>query len=167
MVGNIVDVGWATIKSGCLPITGIEERLLGLQQLWDGRKGEMSSSIFYWKRTCLQHFQQNKTDLLRSDCWGSSNYGMEEKGECRHQFFFYWKRTCRQHFQQNKTDLLRSDCWGSSSNYAMEERVKCRHYFFLNEPAFNTKQIYKTDHRVVETKLYLQFYPNCLCVFEY
>jgi hypothetical protein len=21
MVGNIVDVGWATIKSGCLPIT--------------------------------------------------------------------------------------------------------------------------------------------------
>jgi hypothetical protein len=22
MVGNIVDVGWATIKSGCLPITG-------------------------------------------------------------------------------------------------------------------------------------------------
>ncbi len=23
MVGNIVDVGWATIKSGCLPITAI------------------------------------------------------------------------------------------------------------------------------------------------
>ncbi len=24
MVGNIVDVGWATIKSGCLPITARE-----------------------------------------------------------------------------------------------------------------------------------------------
>ncbi len=24
MVGNIVDVGWATIKSGCLPITDYE-----------------------------------------------------------------------------------------------------------------------------------------------
>jgi hypothetical protein len=23
MVGNIVDVGWATIRSGCLPITGV------------------------------------------------------------------------------------------------------------------------------------------------
>ncbi len=25
MVGNIVDVGWATIKSGSLPITGFKE----------------------------------------------------------------------------------------------------------------------------------------------
>ncbi len=32
MVGNIVDVGWATIKSGCLPITenSKEENSFGL-----------------------------------------------------------------------------------------------------------------------------------------
>jgi hypothetical protein len=28
MVGNIVDVGWATIKSGCLPITGSAHLML-------------------------------------------------------------------------------------------------------------------------------------------
>ncbi len=80
-----------------LRMEGIEERLLGLQQLWHGRNSWMSS--FYWKRTCRQHFQQNKTDLLRSDCWGSSsNYAMEERVKCRHQFFK--KRTCLQHCQQ-------------------------------------------------------------------
>ncbi len=33
MVGNIVDVGWATIKSGCLPITGsTQARHLGRRE---------------------------------------------------------------------------------------------------------------------------------------
>jgi hypothetical protein len=36
MVGNIVDVGWATIKSGCLPITGIALLLIYLLALKGG-----------------------------------------------------------------------------------------------------------------------------------
>ncbi len=46
MVGNIVDVGWATIKSGCLPITAIgppkedgisKEKTILMTSIWTNR----------------------------------------------------------------------------------------------------------------------------------
>ncbi len=57
MVGNIVDVGWATIKSGCLPIT--VQKFPRLQSLCQG-KGEEGYSCnlcinyiwFVWVLCC-------------------------------------------------------------------------------------------------------------------
>ncbi len=64
---------------------GIEERLLWAPATIAWKKRLNVVINFLLKKNL--HFQQNKTDLLRSDSGGSSNYSLEERVECRHQFF--------------------------------------------------------------------------------
>ncbi len=48
MVGNIVDVGWATIKSGCLPITA--PKALVMTYIWAVSAIEFFNFIYNLRR---------------------------------------------------------------------------------------------------------------------
>ncbi len=72
MVGNIVDVGWATIKSGCLPITALPPPVCKL-------------SLFL--SSCVSHVELSdgrgrvrgvgeEPNYDRGNAWSSTNYSI-------------------------------------------------------------------------------------------